>query len=828
MGKRYRGLAMAVAVVLLGAASVVARAHSDDSDASAPGAMSPGAPMAASPFEAHRALRSHGYDTEDALHITLPPPARTAESASSGGDGPLQISFERGMPSEYEGNLNSRMKWVPVEGGSVVALASVTSPGATNMRMGVRVDLPPEAEIRFFGADLATSHPVVTREDISWKGFEPRTLWSPIVEGQTIGIEIVLPSEESLSDFRFEIDGVLHGFLENDGFGFRPQLCSNQVDAICRTSRFQSGYIGTVGQISFRSDSGGGYVCSGTMMNDKDPRHYIPYFLTANHCISSQDEARSIVAQWYYLPATCGGTALHSRYFRTNFGANMLETSARQDSSFLVFRYRTRKPQGYSGWDSARVPRGHDAFGLHHPSGTRMKYSAGKTTRFKNVNVCEDPVAGTGCNLVANAIEVDWTDGLTEGGSSGSGLFLRTSKGTRLRGVLSGGKGECRDKISAYGNFRDFYGQVGRYLNATRAPISAPPYEGDRPVDDHGNTPGTATIASIPSAVRGEIDPAGDADWFRLNVSGAGRLTVRTTGSTDTIGKLFRGTSEIGRDDDGGGGVNFQISRDVRAGTHYVEVRGYTPTTTGAYSLHVAFTPASGPPDHILPFVLAASNSGAQGFVRIINRTSRAGDVSIDAIDDSGRRFGPISLSLAPEETRHFTSTDLERGNPAKGLSGGVGNGSGDWRLELRTELDTRALAYVRTPESFLTSLHEVAQESAPGSLRYELPFFNPASNRSKVSLLRLANLADDDAAVTISARDDSGAPAPRGSVRLTLPARAARMLSAQELEGGTAPGARGSLGDGRGRWRLSISASRPLLVMSVMKTAGILTNLTR
>ena len=597
MGKRHPGLAIVIGVVLLGAASTVASAQSDDSVADAPGAMSPGAPTDASALEAHRALRLHGYDTTGALHITLPPPARTPESASSGGDGPLQVSFERGMPAEYEGNLSSRMKWVPMEDGTAATQASVTSPGATNMRMGVQVDLPPDAEIRFSGADPTTTYPVVTREDISWKGFEPQTLWSPIVEGQTIGIEIVLPSEESLSNFRFEIDGVLHGFLENGGFGFTPQICSNQVDAMCRTSRFESFQIGTVAQISYRTDSGGGYVCSGTMMNDKDQRHFIPYFLTANHCISSQTEARSIVAQWYYLPATCGGTTLHSRYFRTSFGANMLETSLRQDSSFLVFRYRARKPQSYSGWNPARAPIRHDAFGLHHPSGTRMKYSAGRTTRFKNVDVCDDLEARIGCNLVANAIEVDWTDGLTEGGSSGSGLFFRLPQGQRLMGVLSGGRGGCTDKISSYGNFRDFYGQVRPYLNATTAPISAPPFEDDDPIDDdHGNNCSDATRVSVPSTTGGSLERGRDVDAFRFSVSRAGELRVETTGSTDTLGRLYRGTSEIGRDDDGGDRLNFRITADVQPGDHCVEVRGYSSRTTGGYSLRVGLSASPPPP----------------------------------------------------------------------------------------------------------------------------------------------------------------------------------------------------------------------------------------
>ena len=837
MSRRYRTPATVIAGVVLGIGSIVAPAHSDDSDVSVPGAVSPGAPMDASVFQAHRALRLHGDDTKDSLHITLSPPAETSKSAPSGGNGPLRVSFERAMPAEYEGNLNSRMKWVPFGDGTVATQASVTSPGATNMRVGIRVDLPPDAEIRFFGADLTTSYPVVTREDIYWKGFEPRTLWSPTVEGQTIGIEIILPSEESLSNFRFEIDGVLHGYLENGGFGFTPKLCSNHISATCRTSRSSNpNQIGAVARIKFRSDSGDQLVCSGTMMNDKDDRHFIPYFLTANHCISSQAEARSIEAQWYYLPATCGGTTLDSRHFTTSFGADLLETSARQDSSLLVFRNRARKSQLFSGWRANRVPIGHGAFGFSHPGGTPMKFSAGRTTRFKNVNVCEDPDAGIGCVLVANAIEVQWTEGLTEAGSSGSGLFLNITypevgTHTRLMGVLSGGSGGCADKVSSYGNFHDFFPQVSRYLNATTAPIPVPPYEGTVPVDDHGNTPATATTVSIPSTVRGVIDPATDSDWFRLDVSGAGRLTVRTTGSTDTIGRLFRGTSEIASDDDGGGGSNFQISLDVQAGTHYVEVRSYSSATVaakvGAYSLDVAFT--SGPPDHVLPFVLAASNSGMQSFVRIMNRTSRAGDVSISAIDDTGQRFGPISLSLAPETTVHLNSTDLERGNPAKGLHGGVGRGSGNWRLELKTEVDTEVHAYIRTADGFLTSLHEVAQESGRGSMRYELPFFNPASNRANVSWLRLANLADATATVTIWARDDLGNLAPEGSVRLTIPARAARMLSAQQLEWGTAADAQGRWGDGAGKWKLSIAANRPLQVMSIMRTAsGNLTNLTR
>ena len=84
--------------------------------------------------------------------------------------------------------------------------------------------------------------------------------------------------------------------------------------------------------------------------------------------------------------------------------------------------------------------------------------------------------------------------------------------------------------------------------------------------------------------------------------------------------------------------------------------------------------------EHALPLVRSASHPVQEGFVRIINRSNRRGTVSIHAIDDSGRRVGPLSLSLNAKETVHFNSEDLERGNPSKGLPPpGAGTGHGDW-----------------------------------------------------------------------------------------------------------------------------------------------------
>ena len=215
-----------------------------------------------------------------------------------------------------------------------------------------------------------------------------------------------------------------------------------------------------------------------------------------------------------------------------------------------------------------------------------------------------------------------------------------------------------------------------------------------------------------------------------------------------------------------------------------------------------------------VPYFSPASDPDRQGFVRIANRSEVAGTVSIRAIDDAGKRFGPVALSIDAGETVHFNSDDLEAGNADKGLPDGVGDGSGAWRLEMGTDLDIEVLAYLRHKDGFLTAVHDVVPLDDG---RHRVPFFNPASNWRQVSLLRLANPGTETATVRIQGIDDAGAG---GSAETTVAAGASRMLSAQDLEGM-------GLGDGRGKWQLVVDADRPLRVMSLLRSpTGHLTNL--
>ena len=233
---------------------------------------------------------------------------------------------------------------------------------------------------------------------------------------------------------------------------------------------------------------------------------------------------------------------------------------------------------------------------------------------------------------------------------------------------------------------------------------------------------------------------------------------------------------------------------------------------------------------HTLPFVPPASNVEQQGFVRIINNSDRAGVVRITAIDDDGQPADPVTLSLKALGAAHFNSQELENGNPEKGLEGRAGDGDGNWRLKLETNLEIEHLAYIRTTEDgFVTNMHEVAAEIPEGSNRYHVPFLNPGSNTAQVSKLRLINPGSGDASIEITGVDDDGRAL--GSVSLDLDAGMARILTASELESGESPHTQlaGGLGDGTGKWRLSVSADRPIQVMSLLQLpTGHLTNLSR
>ncbi len=230
---------------------------------------------------------------------------------------------------------------------------------------------------------------------------------------------------------------------------------------------------------------------------------------------------------------------------------------------------------------------------------------------------------------------------------------------------------------------------------------------------------------------------------------------------------------------------------------------------------------------HAHLFPAASDPLGRQGFMRVRNLSDEAGTVTIAARDDTDRGYETLTLALRAGQTRHFNSDDLELGNASKGLTGSTGSGTGTWRLALSSDdVEFEANAYIRTPEGFLTAMNA----SAPNADDvHRIAVFNPGSNANQVSILRLVNPGTRTAVATVAGTDDSGAR-PGTTVRVLVPAGDAVELTAAELESGEAAAiTTGSLGDGKGKWRLRVEANRDIVVLSLLSSpTGHLTNLSR
>ena len=107
--------------------------------------------------------------------------------------------------------------------------------------------------------------------------------------------------------------------------------------------------------------------------------------------------------------------------------------------------------------------------------------------------------------------------------------------------------------------------------------------------DDHSNTRSGATSLSLGGSRSGWIETGGDVDYFRIQVSELGLLTVYTTGYLDTQGTLQDSKSSFSFDDDSGNDTNFGIAESVISGTYYIRVETYRSSGTGNYTLHTRF-----------------------------------------------------------------------------------------------------------------------------------------------------------------------------------------------------------------------------------------------
>ncbi len=232
--------------------------------------------------------------------------------------------------------------------------------------------------------------------------------------------------------------------------------------------------------------------------------------------------------------------------------------------------------------------------------------------------------------------------------------------------------------------------------------------------------------------------------------------------------------------------------------------------------------------DNVVYFANPASINKQQTFLRILNRSEDTGTVTMTGVDDAGvTSGGKITFTLGPNESKQMTAQDIENGNTGKGLTGNFDDGTGKWRITVTSTLDLKVMSLIRSSDGFLTNLSGMVDDSGTDHVIY---FANQAGHATQQTFLRIINVSDDTDMVSISGIDDTGNIAPGGDVMFDLNAGESKQMTAADLEeGNTNKGLMGMLGDGSGRWRLTVSSPLDLRVMSlVLTTDGFLTNLSR
>src|SRR5258706_5857117 len=305
---------------------------------------------------------------------------------------PLRVGFGRdivALASDYKSA--SALEWEVQPDGALVAAVSVTSTSAASLRAAIRVEsLPATAILRFQAPDKNEVFEV-SGEDINAalarnleageKGPDARLYWSPHIEGDTLLIEVELAPGTDPLDLRISIPQLSHLVTSAaKDFALVEKSSSCEIDAMCSVSTWGS-QMNAVARMLF-SSGGSTYICTGTLLADQDSAGSVPYFLTANHCVSTQASASSLTTYWVYRSSACN-SGIGGPYQQLAGGAALLYASTNTDTSFM--RLNNTPPAGavYAGWFAGATPGvGTSGTGLHHPQGDWLKISNGKVNGY--------------------------------------------------------------------------------------------------------------------------------------------------------------------------------------------------------------------------------------------------------------------------------------------------------------------------------------------------------------------------------------------------------------------------------------------------------------
>ena len=357
--------------------------------------------------------------------MTLPPldvGRLMAEDAAAGPSVPYRI----GSPRDVDLDLSAASGRITLAGGERLWLLKLGTPGALwQSFVFSSFELPMGVSLYIYapgGGEVLG--PYTSADNLSF-----RTLATPVLAGDEALIEV---------DFAPGTSDVIPLRLRTAVAGYRrfavteKRAGSCEVDINCPDGADWQNDKRAVALIYFD-----GWECTGTLLNNAR-RDCANYFLTAHHCIDRASYAEDTVFYWNYELTGCASGDVVDQ---TQSGATLRATYETSDFSLMELAAPPRAPAHvyYAGWSASADP-AHGAVGIHHPDGD-----------VKKISIENNPLVSDGADFwrVPN-----WDVGVTEPGSSGSGLW---NMDHQVIGQLLGGASACGNPKS---QMWDDYGKL--------------------------------------------------------------------------------------------------------------------------------------------------------------------------------------------------------------------------------------------------------------------------------------------------------------------------------------------------------------------------------
>lgn len=375
--------------------------------------------------------------------------------ASSPAKGVLRIGIfqEVGAPIQVGWDTAMDGVWRTLSDGGRVWSLRLSAAGAAGIRVHFpRFECPAGAELVVYNADFA---------DEAYGPFkESGEFWSPTCFGESVGIELYLPVDavEPADKVLLEIDRITYQYRSLDSLAKAAGGCNK--DLACEGEEWKDigaavggiGYLGLTGQL----------WCTGALLADEVSSTSESFFLTADHCIDSQNDASFAEVYWLYgatacnTPSTVPLPSSVPRSSKADYLAGAPRVSGTgpavpvtgTDVSLLLLRGQAPDTIPHAGYSTEMVSEGEDVTCIHHPSGDYKRISHGKAASH----------APNALTPAAQYIDVGWTvgKGTTEPGSSGGPLFVKDGLNQiSIAGQLYGGGASCATPLEP-----DYFGRL--------------------------------------------------------------------------------------------------------------------------------------------------------------------------------------------------------------------------------------------------------------------------------------------------------------------------------------------------------------------------------